>query len=110
MSRETDMNNISRRDFVRAASSAAAFAALPPSKAIAAGGQAPAKSMSSVDPMAIVNPELKPALQAMLKAFPFPKGEVTPAQLAALRKMNMGQKPRLQQPSVAERSVPGRGG
>ena len=103
------MNNITRRDFVRAASSAAAFAALLPSKAGAAVGQA-AKSMTSVDPMAIVNPELRPALQAMLKAFPFPKGEVTPAQLAALRKMDLGQKPRLQQPSVAERSVPGRGG
>ena len=104
------MNNITRRDFVRAASSAAALAALPLSKSIAARDQAAGES-SNVDPMALVNPELRPALQAMLKAFPFPKGEVSPAQLAALRKMNLGQKPRLlQQPSVGERSVPGRGG
>jgi acetyl esterase/lipase len=104
------MNNITRRDFVRAASTTTALAALPVLETIATASQAAAKSTSSVDPMALVNPELRPALQDMLKAFPIPKGEVTPAQLAALRKMNFGQKPRLQQPSVAERSVPGRGG
>jgi acetyl esterase/lipase len=103
------MNNITRRDFVRAVSTAAALAALPSSKAIAAGGQV-AKGTSGVDPMTLVNPELRPALQAALKMFPKIQGEVSPAQLAALRKMNLGAKPRLQQPSVAERSVPGRAG
>ena len=44
--------------------------------------------------------------------FSLPKiqGEVTHAQLAALRKLSLGAKPRLQQPSVAERMVPGRAG
>jgi acetyl esterase/lipase len=106
------MNNITRRDFILAASATTALAALPPSKAIAVGGQAAAKGSSGVDPMALVNPELRPALQAMLKAMPFPKveGGLTPAQLAMLRKMGSVEKPRLQQPSVAERRVPGRSG
>jgi acetyl esterase/lipase len=61
--------------------------------------------------MDLVNPELRPGIEALLK-MPFPKfdGEVTPAQLATLRKMDFGQKPRLQQPSVSERMVPGRRG
>src|SRR5204862_93378 len=86
------------------------FTALP-SKAGAVGGQV-AKGTSGVDPMALVNSELRPALQALLKSSPFPKveGEVTPAQLAALRKMNLFVKPRLQQPPVAERKAPGRAG
>ena len=103
------MNNITRRDFVRAASTATALTALPVLRTIATASQAAAKSTSGVDPMTLVNPELRPALEAMLKSFPSPKGEVTPAQLAGLRKM-MGQKPPLKQPPVAERSVPGRGG
>ncbi len=104
------MNKITRRDFVRATSTAASLIAFPASKAIATGQAA--KSASSVDPMALVNPELRPALQAALKIFPLPKiqGEVTPAQLAALRKMSLGGKPRLQQPPVAERMAPGRAG
>jgi acetyl esterase/lipase len=104
------MNNITRRDFILAASAATALAALPPSKAIATSGQTAAKGTSGVDPMAMVNPELRPALESMLKTFPLPKGEVTTAQLVAWRKMDLGRKPRLRQPPVAERSVPGRAG
>ena len=103
------MNNITRRDFILGASAATALAALPPSKAIATSRQAAAKSTSGVDPMKMVNPELRPALESMLKTFPLPKGEVTTAQLVAWRKMDLGRK-RLPQPSVAERSVPGRAG
>ena len=106
------MNKITRRDFVRATATAAALTALPASKAIATVGQAATKGASRVDPMELVNPELRPALQALLKTFSLPKiqGEVTPAQLAALRKISLGGKPRLPQPSVAERMVPGRAG
>jgi acetyl esterase/lipase len=105
------MKNITRRNFIRAASTAAALAALPSSTAIAIGGQAGRTDANRLDPMQLVNPELRPAIEGLLK-MPFPKfdGEVTPAQLATLRNTNFGQKPRLQQPSVAERMVPGRGG
>jgi acetyl esterase/lipase len=101
------MNNITRRNFVLTAATAG-LAALSPSKAIAMGNQT-AKG-ASIDPMTLVNPELRPALEAFLKSWPLPKGEVTPAQLMAFRKMDTGQRPRLKQPSVAERNVPGRGG
>jgi acetyl esterase/lipase len=106
------MNNITRRNFVRAASTAAAFGTLPPSQAIAAIGQAVAKGSNQVEPMMLVNPELRPALEAMLKSMTLPKidGGLTSAQITALRKISLGQKPRLQQPSVAERMVPGRAG
>src|SRR5262245_61681544 len=106
------MNNITRRDFVRAASSVATFAALPPSKT-AAAGQTTKKTNQAVDPMALVDPELRPTLQGMLKNTSLPKieGELSPAQLTALRKMmTLGQKPRLQQPAVIERTVHGRAG
>jgi acetyl esterase/lipase len=105
------MENITRRDFVRAASTAAALAALPVSKAIALGGQSTTKVTSRIDAMELVNPELRPPIQAFLKmSLPKLEGELSPAQLATLRKMDFGQKPRLQQPSVAERTVPGRAG
>ncbi|HJQ71175.1 MAG TPA: alpha/beta hydrolase [Blastocatellia bacterium] len=105
------MKNINRRDFILAASAATVVASLPTSNATAAGGQA-AKGASTLDPMALVDPELRPAIQAMLKTFPLPKiqGEVTPAQLAALRKLGLGGRPPLEQPAVVERSVPGRAG
>ena len=82
------------------------------SKAIAAVGQAATKGANRVDPMELVNPELREALESVMKMFTPPKiqGEMTTDQLVALRKMNLGGKPRLQQPSVAERMVPGRAG
>ena len=104
------MNNITRRDFVRAASTAAALTALPASNAIATA-QSANKGNNRIDPMELVNPELRPPLQMFLKmSLPKFEGELTPTQLATLRKMDFGQKPRLQQPAVTERMVPGRGG
>src|SRR5215471_10211141 len=105
------MKNITRRNFVRAASTAAALTVLPASNAIGAVAQSASKGKSLIDPMDLVNSELRPPLQMFLK-MPLPKFEVelNPAQLATLRKMDFGQKPRLQQPSVTERMVPGRGG
>jgi len=111
MKLEVDTKNITRRDFVRAVSNAAALAALPASKAIAVGVQTTTKAPGRVDPITLVNPELRPPLQAFLNlSLPKMEGELTPALLATLRKMDFGQKLRLQQPSVTERWVPGRGG
>ena len=106
------MNNITRRDFVRAASTAAAaLTALPASRAIAVGAQSATKGNNRIDPMELVNPELRPPLKIFLNmSLPKFEGELSPAQLATLRKMDFGQKPRLQQPTVTERKVPGRNG
>lgn len=105
------MNNITRRDFVRRVSSAAALAAVAPLVPIEAHGQATAKSASGIDPMTLVHPELRPTVQAILKAIPPHNGEVTPAQLAEMRKPTpLLARPQLPQPLVVERKVPGRAG
>ena len=105
------MKNITRRDFVRAASSAAALTALRASNAIATGAQSTKSGNKGIDPMELVNPELRPPLQIFLKmSLPKFEGNLSASQLATLRKMDFGQKPRLQQPTVTERKVPGRNG
>jgi acetyl esterase/lipase len=102
----TDLRAISRRDFVFSAPSAAAMAMLAAS--IAAGDDQPKPAGGGIDPMQLVAPELQAPLKAM-PAFKLPK-ELSPAQLAAFRKMPFTNLRRLPTPSVAERKVPGRQG
>src|SRR5580692_256234 len=99
----TDLRAISRRDFVLSAPSAAAMAMLAAS--IAAGDDQQKPVGRVIDPMQLVDPELRAPLKTM-PAFKLPK-EITPAQLASLRKMPFTTLGRLPKPSVAERSVPG---
>src|SRR5579863_4445511 len=100
-----NMREISRRDFVLSAPSAAAMAMLAAS---IARGDGEHKSVGRrIDPMELVDPELR----AQLKKMPTFKltGEITPAQLATFRKLQVPQPP-LPHPPVAERTVPGRNG
>jgi acetyl esterase/lipase len=101
----TDLRAISRRDFVLSAPAAAAMAMLAGSFAL---GEDRQKPVGGIDPMQLVAPELRAPLKAM-PAFKLPK-EITPAQLASLRKMPFTALRRLPKPSVAERTVPGRHG
>ena len=103
------MKDVTRRDFLLKASSAAALAAMTP-KVVTGSTQAAAPK--STDPMALVNPELRAGLRGIMQAMSLPKVDdvVTPAQLAALRKFSPGQTQRHQQPPVDERKVSGRSG
>lgn len=102
----TDLRAISRRDFVLAAPGAAAMALFAAS--IAAGEDQPKPVGRGIDPMQLVDPELRAPLR-MMPPFKLPK-EITPAQLAALRKRPFTNVQRLPSPAVAERMVPGRHG
>jgi acetyl esterase/lipase len=102
----TDLRAISRRDFVLAAPSAAAMAMLGASIAVGDDGQKPVGR--AIDPLELVAPELRAPLKGM-PAFKLPK-EISPAQLAAMRKMPFSTLQRFPQPSVAERMVPGHHG
>src|SRR3984957_14484287 len=102
----TDLCAISRRSFVLSAPAAAAMAMLAPS--LAAGDDRQKSIGRAIDPMQLVDPELRAPLKAM-PAFKLPK-EFTPAQLGSQRKMPFTTLRRLPKPSVAERSVPGRRG
>jgi acetyl esterase/lipase len=102
----TDLSGISRRDFMLAAPGAAALGLLAAS--IAAGDDRQKPVGHGIDPMQLVDPELRARLKAM-PAFKLPT-EFTSDQLASLRKMSFTTQPRLATPSVAERMVPGRHG
>src|SRR5580704_10512378 len=102
----TDLRAISRRDFVLSAPGAAAMAMLAAS--VAAEDGQPKPVARGIDPMQLVDPQLRSRLKAM-SAFKLPK-EFTPAQLASLRKMPFTTLRRLPKPSVAERRVTGRQG
>src|ERR1700722_15447122 len=102
----TDRRAISRRDFVLSAPCAAAMAMV--ARSIAAGDDQPKPVGRRIDPMQLVDPQLRAVLKAM-PAFKLP-GEFTPAQLAAIRKVRFSTLPQLPKPSVAERLVPGRHG
>lgn len=97
-----------RRDFIRSLSAAAALATLSPLKLLAAGEQAPARKPTAIDPMSLVNPELRPALQAMLKAGPMPKlpANVSLSQILDFRRATDHPVQFLPQPAVTERMVP----
>jgi acetyl esterase/lipase len=77
-------------------------------RSIAAGDDQPKPVGRRIDPMQLVDPQLRALLKAM-PAFKLP-GEFTPAQLAAIRKVRFSTLPQLPKPSVAERLVPGRQG
>jgi acetyl esterase/lipase len=102
----TDLRAISRRDFVLSVPGAAAMAMVAASTVAAKDQQQPVGP--GIDPMQLVDPELRAGLKAM-PAFKLPK-ELSPAQLAAFRKMPFTNLRRQPTPSVAERSVPGRQG
>ena len=101
-----DLWRISRRDFVLSAPGAAAIAMLGAS--IAACDDQQKAVGRAIDPMQLVAPELRAPLKGM-PAFKLPK-EISPAQLAAFRKMPFSTLRRFPTPSVAERMVPGRQG
>ena len=77
-------------------------------RSIAVGEDRPNPVGRGIYPMQLVDPELRAPLKAM-PAFKLPK-EISPAQLASLRKMPFSTLQRLPKPSVAERMVPGRQG
>ncbi len=101
-----EKRGLSRRDFLFTAPSAAAMAMLAAS--VAAGDDQPKPAGAGIDPMQLVDPQLRTALKTMA-AFKLPK-EFSPAQLAALRKMPFSTLARLPKPPVVERMVPGRHG
>jgi acetyl esterase/lipase len=106
----TDLCALSRRDFVLSVPGAAAMALLAPSLGAIAAGDDPQKPVGGgIDPLQLVDPELRAPLKAM-PAFKLPK-EITPAQIAAFRQQMSFATPKpLPQPPVAERRVPGRQG
>jgi acetyl esterase/lipase len=104
------MNNLNRRDFIRAACSAVSLAAIHPLALLAANVKPKAHGPTAIDPLTLVNPELRPAMEARLKAGPQPTN-ITTAQLAAIRKAGEQHHPQwLSQPPVVERKVPVRTG
>jgi acetyl esterase/lipase len=102
----TDFRAISRRNFVLSVPSAAAMALF--ARSIAVGEDQPKPVGGAIDPLKLVDPQLRAPLTQM-PAFKLPK-EITPAQLASLRKMPFSNLQRMPKPTVAERMVPGRPG
>ncbi|HET7093369.1 MAG TPA: hypothetical protein VFI22_07825, partial [Thermomicrobiales bacterium] len=104
------MNRISltRRDFARTAAMAAAAATLPAFPAPEILAQTPAATPGAIDPMSLVDPALRPPLEAMLGQMA-PPSNLTVDQIPALRQafQGQGEPPRLPQPPVEERTIPG---
>lgn len=64
-----------------------------------------------IDPITLVNPELRPTLDFVLKFLPPHEGEVTQADLEAIRQRGITmQKAFLPEPSAEQRSIPGASG
>jgi acetyl esterase/lipase len=102
------MTKLSRRNFGRVLAAAAAWTTLPASSVTAILAQTRAKENKGIDPMSLVDPELRPALEAALKwVQPSPRLEdmTTAAQFAAFRKSEQLPISFLAQPPVAERTV-----
>ncbi|HEU5433989.1 MAG TPA: alpha/beta hydrolase [Thermomicrobiales bacterium] len=103
--------SLTRRDFARTAAAAAAIAALPTAAPGPALAQTPAATPATIDPMTLVDPALRPPLEAMLGQMG-PPADLTVDQIPALRQafQSQGEPPRLPQPAVEERMIPGPAG
>ncbi|HEX5500791.1 MAG TPA: alpha/beta hydrolase, partial [Thermomicrobiales bacterium] len=103
-----DRISLTRRDLARTAVMAAAANTLLALPAAGVLAQTPAATPGTIDPMSLVDPDLRPPLEAMLGQMA-PPSNLTVDQIPALRQAfeSQGGPPRLPQPSVEERTIPG---
>ncbi len=102
--------HLTRREFARTAAIAGVAAALPAASARQTLAQTPV-SGSPVDPLALVDPELRPPLEAMLEQMP-DMGNLSLDQIPAFREAAQGESlpPWLPEPAVTEQTIPGPAG
>jgi acetyl esterase/lipase len=112
--REEITMSITRRNFARALALLGGSAALPTATAPRALAQTPSASPvaspAAADPLALVNPELRPALEAMQAMMPAAM-EVSAESLPAIREQQQQfTRPPLPEPPVTEQMIPGPAG
>lgn len=96
-----------RCSLARIVALAAASATLPLGSPLVAGAQTPVTSAGASDPLALVHPELRPALEALLEFMP-PDLALTPETLPFMREMqSQFALPRQPEPAVTEEVIPG---
>src|SRR5690606_40139301 len=96
-----------RRSLARTAALAAASAVLPIGSPFLARAQTPGASPGAIDPMALVHPDLLPALEGLLEFMPSGL-ELTEASLPVMREMqSQFAQPLLGEPAVTEEVIPG---
>ena len=97
------MTTLTRRELASAAATLAGLSLLRPAAVLAAANSAP--SLAPIDPMNLVDPELKPILQASLKQAPHM--EWSERTLHEVRKQSgFWTRPALAQPNFFERMIP----
>lgn len=96
-----------RRSLTRSAALAAASAVLPIGSPFLARAQTPVAGPGTIDPMALVHPDLRPALEGLLEFMPSGL-ELTEDSLPGMREMqSQFAQPLLEEPAVTERVIPG---